>query len=147
MVRDPKEDVDCTLIISPTHPRCSWNTKQITHTCAKMRENNSSRPVSNVLSGDEGTPLLVKASWWSRCVLRYKTTRKCVSSKSALLILCWSFALGRKLFVLTARQKKLQVTKLSIRQIHTQTQLTTLTLCTCAEYYIKGVLYCLLWIV
>ena len=42
------------------------------------------------------TPLLVKNSstWWSRCVLRYKTTRKCVSSKSALLILLWSFIVG-----------------------------------------------------
>ena len=62
-----------------------------------MQESNSSRPVSNVLheySDDEDTPLLVKTSWWSRCVLRYKTTRKCVSSKSALLILCWSFAFG-----------------------------------------------------
>ena len=46
---------------------------------------------------DESTPLLVKktsSTWWSRCVLRYKTTRKCVSSKSALLILFWSFVLG-----------------------------------------------------
>ena len=43
------------------------------------------------------TPLLVKknsSTWWSRCVLRYKTTRKCVSSKSALLILLWSFIVG-----------------------------------------------------
>ena len=43
------------------------------------------------------TPLLVKktsSTWWSRCVLRYKTTRKCVSSKAALLILFWSFVLG-----------------------------------------------------
>ena len=46
---------------------------------------------------DEATPLLVKktsSTWWSRCVLRYKTTRKCVSSKSALLILFWSFVAG-----------------------------------------------------
>ena len=46
---------------------------------------------------DETAPLLVKktsSTWWSRCVLRYKTTRKCVSSKSALLILFWSFVLG-----------------------------------------------------
>ena len=46
---------------------------------------------------DEAAPLLVKktsSTWWSRCVLRYKTTRKCVSSKSALLILFWSFAAG-----------------------------------------------------
>ena len=86
--------MNCTLIISPTHHIKLWNTKQITHTCAKMRENNSSRPVSNVLSDDEDTPLLAKTSWWSRCVQRYKTTRKCISSKSALLILCWSFALG-----------------------------------------------------
>ena len=46
---------------------------------------------------DEATPPLVKktsSTWWSRCVLRYKTTRKCVSSKSALLILFWSFILG-----------------------------------------------------
>ena len=43
------------------------------------------------------TPLLVKknsSTWWSRCVLRYKTTRKCVNSKSALLILFWSFIVG-----------------------------------------------------
>ena len=48
-------------------------------------------------SDDEVAPLLVKktsSTWWSRCVLRYKTTRKCVSSKSALLILFWSFVLG-----------------------------------------------------
>ena len=48
-------------------------------------------------SDNEATPLLVKktsSTWWSRCVLRYKTTRKCVSSKSALLILFWSFILG-----------------------------------------------------
>ena len=62
-----------------------------------MQDSNSSRPVNNVLHehfDDEDTPLLVKANWWSRCVLRYKTTRKYVSSKSALLILCWSFTLG-----------------------------------------------------
>ena len=68
---------------------------------------NSSTPVVTNLSTeqqpivtDETTPLLVKKtgssinSWWSRCVLRYKTTRKCVSSKSALLILFWCFVLG-----------------------------------------------------
>ena len=46
---------------------------------------------------DETTPLLVKktsSTWWSRCVLKCKTTRKCVSSKSALLILFWCFGLG-----------------------------------------------------
>ena len=46
---------------------------------------------------DEAAPLLVKktsSTWWSRCVLRYRTTRKCVSSNSALLILFWSFVLG-----------------------------------------------------
>ena len=45
----------------------------------------------------EATPLLVKktgSTCWSRSVLRYKTTRKCVSSKSALLILFWSFIAG-----------------------------------------------------
>ena len=48
-------------------------------------------------SDDEAAPLLVKktsSTLWSRCILRYKTTRKCVSSKSALLILLWSFVLG-----------------------------------------------------
>ena len=46
---------------------------------------------------DETTPLLVKktsSTWWSRCVLKCKTTRKCVSSKSALVILFWCFGLG-----------------------------------------------------
>ncbi len=48
--------------------------------------------------GGEDTPLLlpsrkreVPGSWFA---LRYSTTRKCVSSKSALLILVWSFVLG-----------------------------------------------------
>ena len=48
-------------------------------------------------SDDKAAPLLTKktsSTWWSRCVLRYKTTRKCVSSNSALLILFWSFVLG-----------------------------------------------------
>ena len=63
-------------------------------------EDTTQSPISKDLtqviedSNDEATPLLVKATWWSRCVLRYKTTRKCVSSKSALLILFWSFVLG-----------------------------------------------------
>ena len=56
------------------------------------------QPVSASLSTEEQcAPLLVKktsSTWWSRCVLRYKTTRKCVSSKLALLILFWSFFLG-----------------------------------------------------
>ena len=46
---------------------------------------------------DETTHLLMNdtsSTWWSRCVLRYKTTRKCASSKSALLILFWSFVVG-----------------------------------------------------
>ena len=65
---------------------------------------NTSAPVITDLSTeqrpgvtDETTPLLMKetsSTWWSRCVLRYKTTRKCVSSKSALLILFWSFVIG-----------------------------------------------------
>ena len=70
-----------------------------------MEESNSTKPycaskdlpqVTEELL-DEDTPLLVKktsSTWWSRCVLRYKTTRKCVSSKSALLILFWSFIAG-----------------------------------------------------
>ena len=67
-----------------------------------MEESNSSKPycASKDLPQelpDEATPLLVKktsSTWWSGCVLRYKTTRKCVSSKSALLILFWSFIAG-----------------------------------------------------
>ena len=49
------------------------------------------------LSADEGTPLVVKnsaSSCWSRYVLRYRNTRKCVSSKAALLILLWTFIIG-----------------------------------------------------
>ena len=45
---------------------------------------------------NEAAPLLLKktsSSWLSRYVRRYKTTRKCVSSKSALLILFWIFIL------------------------------------------------------
>ena len=70
-------------------------------TASAMADNSSTQVI--VLSTeqlpvvtDEATPLLVKTSstWWSRCVLRYKTTRKCVSSKSALLILFWSFIAG-----------------------------------------------------
>ena len=38
----------------------------------------------------EDTPLLQRHA----LLLRYTTTRKCVSSKSALLILLWSFVLG-----------------------------------------------------
>ena len=67
-------------------------------------EDNSLTPVMTNLSTeqqpavtDEATPLLMNdtsSTWWSRCVLRYKTTRKCVSSKSALLILFWSFVFG-----------------------------------------------------
>ena len=33
-------------------------------------------------------------SLWSRLLGRYGRTRKCVSSKAALLVLVWSFALG-----------------------------------------------------
>ena len=50
-----------------------------------------------VNADNEVVPLVPKktsSTWWSRCVLRYKTTRKCVSSKSALLILFWSLVFG-----------------------------------------------------
>jgi peptide/histidine transporter 3/4 len=45
---------------------------------------------------DEDTPLLPgrRASLCSQLALRYSKTRKCISSKSALLILLWSFLLG-----------------------------------------------------
>ena len=45
---------------------------------------------------DEETPLVIRnrAFRWSRCVLRYKKSGKCVSSKAALLILFWSFTIG-----------------------------------------------------
>ena len=36
----------------------------------------------------------VMMSWYSSISLRYSITRKCVSSRSAVLILVWSFALG-----------------------------------------------------
>ena len=48
----------------------------------------------HVQSGNKRTPLLLKktpGSWFSR---RYTTARVCVSSRSALLILLWSFVLG-----------------------------------------------------
>ena len=62
-------------------------------------DNNIAPTVANPKTADtEGirTSLLVKksASWWSRYVLRYRNTRKCVSSKAALLILSWSFMTG-----------------------------------------------------
>ena len=43
----------------------------------------------------EDTPLLVsKERLLKKAITRYKSTRKCVTSKSALLILFWSFVLG-----------------------------------------------------
>ena len=59
--------------------------------------NLSTERLCAINSDDEAAPLLVKktsSTWWSRCVRRYKTTRKCVSSKSALLILFWSLLFG-----------------------------------------------------
>ena len=46
-------------------------------------------------SVSEDTPLLqVQRPWLSRLARRYGNTRKCVSSKAALLILLWSFVVG-----------------------------------------------------
>ena len=79
MVLAIMHEIDSVVCRSPEKPATRHATRQ-----GSRRQVNGSTPL---VTGEKG-----RGKWW--CTIRYKNTRKCVSSKAALLTLLWSFVVG-----------------------------------------------------